>query len=357
VAEPATRDLWGVAFAVLALVAGAAAVPALLALHAEPPDLGAFAAWHTAAVGVAAAGALLARAAGWLAEGRPHGRVMWQLMLLGAVAVLGAPGAAACLAGFVAHLLFRRHARPFQEWYHELFPEEQRDLAERLHEELARTAQRRNQDADVVPFIDVIRHGKTAQKRLAIGLMSRHFQPGFASALRLALADADNSVRIQAATAIAGVENRFLERMMSLKQELAKRETRDRVLELARQYDRYAFCGLLDEDREHRNREEAARFYRRYLELEPGDVEARVALGRLLLKLGRVEEARAWLRETRERHGGSPRMDSWYMQALYELGDFDALRALAREVAAGLPPDMPSVFRETVALWAGRPEA
>jgi hypothetical protein len=47
-------------------------------------------------------------------------------------------------------------------------------------------------------------------------------------------------------------------------------------------------------------------------------------------------------------------MDSWFMQTLYELRDFAALRTLAQEVAATLPEDMPSVFRETVQLWAGQ---
>lgn len=353
-ADRALTDAWSVLYLAGVLAAGGCALPALIALNAQPADLRGFATYHLLAIAIAALAMALAWRAGWLSRERPHERVMWHLVLLGAVAVLGLPGAAACLIGYLAHHFFARHSRPFQEWYHELFPEEQHELAERLHEELARTAHRQGQDAEVVPFVDVIRHGKTAQKRIAIGLMSRHFRPEFSTALRLALADTENSVRIQAATAIAGVENRFLERMMSLRQDLERRESKALLLELARQYDRYAFCGLLDEDRERRNREDARRFFARYLELEPDDVEARVAYGRLLLKLGQHEAAREWFADTRARYGGSTRMDSWFMQTLYELRDFAALRELARDVARTLPEDMPAVFRECVKLWAGR---
>jgi tetratricopeptide (TPR) repeat protein len=353
-AERNTLDAWSALYVAGTAAAGACALPALLALNAQPADLRSFAGFHLLATAIAGLLMLLAWRLGWLAQDRPHDRTMWHLVLIGAVAVLGMPGAAACLVGFVAHHGFARHSRPFQEWYHELFPEEHHDLAERLYEELARTAHRQGQDAEVVPFVDVIRHGKTAHKRIAIGLMSRHFRPEFATALRLALADIENSVRIQAATAIAGVENRFLERMMSLREQLAQRESKSLLLDLARQYDRYAFCGLLDEDRERRNREDARAFFARYLELEPADVEARVAYGRLLLKLGQLEQAREWFADTRARHGGTTRMDSWFMQTLYELRDFAALRTLAQEVAATLPEDMPSVFRETVQLWAGQ---
>lgn len=353
-AERRATDPWIALYLAGALVAGACAVPALIALNAQPAEMHGFALFQLLATAITGLLMLLAWRLGWLAADRPHGRIMWHLMLIGAVAVLGMPGAVACLAGFLAYLGFARHSRPFQEWYHELFPEEQHDLAERLYDELARTAHRQGQDAEVVPFVDVIRHGKTAQKRIAIGLMSRHFRPEFSAALRLALADSENSVRIQAATAIAGVENRFLERMINLRQQLERRESKALLLDLARQYDRYAFCGLLDEDRERRNREDARRFFARYLELAPNDVEARVTYGRLLLKLGEREQAREWFSDTRARYGGTTRLDSWFMQTLYELRDFAALRDLARELAQGLPEDMPSVFRETVQLWAGR---
>lgn len=291
--------------------------------------------------------------AGRLAAEDDPARLYWQILLVGAVAFTGPIGAFGVVLGLLLHRRFRRAATPFEAWYAELFPEEHRDLAERLYQELSGTIQRSQRGSQVVPFLDVMAHGTRIQKQLAIGMMSRYYQPTFAAALRAGLADEDNSVRVQAATAIAGIEDRFMTEALRIEERVERRDEAEALLDLARHYDRYAYTGLLDEDRERANREHALATYRRYLEFHPDDRGAQLAAGRLLLRLGQVQAAADWLAAARASFGGSPQLDVWYMEALYRLRRYADLRAVAAETGAGASDDesLPRVFRDTARLW------
>ena len=59
-----------------------------------------------------------------------------------------------------------------------------------LYESLLRR-QRSTSGGAVESFSDILSSGDAAKKRLVIGLLTRHFRPGFAPALRLALTDTD----------------------------------------------------------------------------------------------------------------------------------------------------------------------
>ena len=239
-----------------------------------------------------------------------------------------------------------------------MFPESHHKLADRLYEELAVGVGTGSGSEQVVPFVDVIDHG--AQKQIAIGLMSRQFQPSFAPALRAALNDPDNSIRIQAATAITNIENRFQTRSESLEDRggsaggTAGPKSQQYLLELAQHYDQYAFTGLLDPDRERRNREQALAAYRSYLEATPDDLGASVAVGRLLMRNGQVNEAVEWLGAARSRLGASLRIDTWYMEGLYALRRYREVRVLAASLDTN-NPYLPGAFKNMVSLW--RPAA
>ena len=208
---------------------------------------------------------------------------------------------------------------------------------------------------DVVPFIDVIRHGTRVQKQLAIGLMSRHYRREFATALKEGLADSDNSVRIQAATAIANIENRFYEQLQALRERVEEEPEAQTILALARQYDDYAFTGLLDGDREARNRDEALAGYRRYLQMQPNDVRAHMAVVRLLVKMDRAEEALLTIDGIPPQIASADELAAWRMEALYKVRRFEETRDIARALIAAERPErpLPAVFADSVRLWAG----
>lgn len=289
---------------------------------------------------------------------RPPQDAAWRLYLLITYAALGTTAALATLAAFLLHQYHLRHSRPFEEWYRELFPERGRRLYERIYDELVLTERQRQSPSEVIPFADVINYGTRDQKQTAISMMSRYFQPPFAPVLKRALDDPDNSVRIQAATAITNLESRFSERVIELERRLGDEPSPRDLRELARHLDRYAFSGLLDDDRTRRVRERATAVYRSYVDLEPGDQDACIAVGRLLMRARDMAGAQQWLAAARERFGPSTRLDTWLLEAHFATGDFAAARELAASIAArDAGSDSAALLSDSARLWAGLPAA
>ena len=71
-------------------------------------------------------------------------------------------------------------------------------------------------NSTVSPFAEVIEFGSFEQKQSVVTLIADHFRPEFASALRAALNNPEPAIRVQAATAVARIENQFLQRSVAL---------------------------------------------------------------------------------------------------------------------------------------------
>lgn len=291
----------------------------------------------------------------WLLVRRRRGL---DLRLPGLLAVttlfLGPMGPAATLACAVLFAVFSHYAAGFQDWYLSLFPESQVEPAQELYE-LIVSGREQAHLAAAESFTDVMAVGTPSQKQAVIALVARHFRPAFTPALKLGLSDADPSVRVQAATATARVEHEFNERWLSLDKAVAgnPKDMGTRVA-LARHLDDYAFCGLLDTNREAEIRQKALDGYRACVALAPDDDEVRHDFGRLLLRLGLVAQAQATLEPLVER-AADRRLLVWYAESLFRLGRFADLRALCGRCVAVLGPDadLPDTLRDVMALWNG----
>lgn len=276
------------------------------------------------------------------------------VLLVLATFLLGPLGPIGSLFTLTFYLLTERNAPQFSDWYESLFPDENEtdgaEIAVRLME-------RAGQDGgSISPFLDVLSFGTRAQKQMAVAVMTRHFHPAFAPALRQALADSDNAVRVQAATAMATIEDRFVERADELRIEMERHPNDPAlVLRLARHFDDYAYTGLLDHQRQEESQTQALDSYMRYLERKPEDADARLAVGRLLLRIGKAEEAVQWFERCFAESIWSPAMVAWHMDALYRLGRFEAVRGFARRHQEELTrlDTYPIRLIEMVRLWAG----
>jgi tetratricopeptide (TPR) repeat protein len=173
------------------------------------------------------------------------------------------------------------------------------------------------------------------------------------------LNDPSNSIRVQAATAVAKIENQFMERLMRISEavDLYPNDAKVKLVQ-AEHYDNYAFTGILDAERERINRRRALKHYQEYLELQPNDVAVRVKVGRLMLREKRNAEAADWFAESIERGYSSDSMMVWYLEALYASGRFNELRANAEKLAPRLNnyDDMRSTLLNAIRMWAGVPE-
>jgi hypothetical protein len=247
---------------------------------------------------------------------------------------LGPLGPIATFALLLMTNAFGRVAKPFEEWYASLFPEEDTNASERLYQRLMSGREDAIAEGSVGSLTDVLFTGNTRAKQAVVALLARRFRSDFAPALQMALNDPEASIRVQAATAASAIEERFHAQRLEL-EETARQHKGDRVsmLDLARHMDEYAYAGVLDADRQLATMTAALDSYRaaRGYDAAPdapetdGDQAIDIAIGRLLLRLDRIEEAADHLAALSQT-SPDPRPTLWHVECLYRLRRFDALR-------------------------------
>ena len=327
-------------FTVAAVSAGAVELSGLVALVTGR--------WHPGGAMLAHGGVVLALAA-WCALPSCRKDLRLPLLLILATCFLGPIGSVGTLVAGVTARLYARSATPFEEWYASLFPDVER--APRLPQAAVSGDSERG---SVAPFGDILSFGQLSQKQELLTLIASDFRPEFAHVLHMALNDANNAVRVQAATAIARIEEEFLQRRMRMS--AAVRESPldpSRVWSLATLLDEYASAGIMDRERAAAARDEAVGAYVDYLQLGGNDA-AQQAIGRLRLRAGDYAGAARWLEQRGDAGSARPESRLVYMEALFELGRFDELRDYAATHAQDLllSDGLPLEARETAKLWA-----
>lgn len=305
-------------------------LPALLALAAEAALLWALGtgaapvphivAGHLAVAAVLAAWTWLRVRAG--RDARLHIWLAWSTLASGPL------GSGSTLALVVLLPWFGRSARPFDEWYADLFPDETDDASNRLYERIVTGREEAVADTSSLSSLtDILLTGSTRAKQSVVALLARRFRSDFAPALAMALADPEPTVRVQAATAAAAIEERYHNRKTELEETVrARPEDGALWLALAQHLDDYAYAGVLDADRQTQTMADAQAAYGRAEALGAGDPAAiRLTRGRLLLRTGEIAAAEALLAtlvETAE----DPRAAMWHAECLFRLGRFADLR-------------------------------
>jgi polysaccharide biosynthesis protein PelE len=256
-------------------------------------------------------------------------------------------------------VLTRWHARsavPFDEWYESLFPELEEETLSHLFESNVSNGRAGFESAEITSFADILTLGGTDQKRRVIALMGRHFRPEFGSLIRRALNDADNFIRVQAASVLNHLENKFLERCVELSGAANDHDPAS-LLALAAHLGVHSRSGLADSVRETEIRAEAIATYRQYLTPRPGDrddMEAKIALAQLLMATGDYEEAALLLEEAGSAGSAAPQARVSYMECLFRMNRVAELRAHARRFERDSRDDgqLPEAARAAVQLWA-----
>ncbi len=251
-----------------------------------------------------------------------------------------------------------RSATPFEEWYKALFPELEEDPQLLVWEQVIRD-QEKGDDSMVPAFADVLAFGTVAQKQALIALVNRRFRPELGPVLKQALSDADNPIRVQAATAISRLETEFLQKTLELSAQLAAAPQNTVVLlELARLHDEFAFAGILDPRRQAETRELALTYYRQYLKLKPQDTAVTLTVARQELRLEKYAAALSLI-ETAGEDGWSDQSVFWRIECLCGLARFGEARALARNHESRLlnSSRLSLEAAEAVRLWCGQEAA
>lgn len=309
----------------------------------RPAEAAAMFAWH---------GVLVVVSGLWLCH-HTRRQSRYALTLWLAVAFCGPLGAAGVLLSMALERYHRRHALSVTEWHEMLFPTTIVDEQAELWRRIGQRASDRPQDQPVTPFLDVLAFGSVPQRQAVVAIIAQQFRPAFAPALKAALRDEHNVVRVQAATAIARLEQEFLERTFELEANVkAQPDDANAVLALAVHYDDQAFNGLLDLTREEECRDKATRGYEQFLAMRPGDEGAELRLARLQMRRARPAEAEPRFRQLVNAGHRGARL--WLMESLFAQGRFTDLRALAEASATQQDESLTPEANATIDLWAGR---
>lgn len=338
------------AFAVVCATAVLVAEGGLLFIAAQAGTLLLAAAGHGVVVGLLAVSARLSARVG----------SRYLVLLWVSTLVFGIFGPAGVLLTIGLERFYRKSATDIDEWHTMLFPPSHVDESAELWRRIGQRASDVSGEQQITPFLDVLAFGTVPQRQTAIAIIVQQFNPAFAPALKAALRDEHNVIRVQAATAIARLENEFLERTIELQENVRLAPASpDAVLRLAMHYDDQAFAGLLDPTREQECRVQAADGYQRYLELMPNDHKTRFRYARLQQRRGRWPDAERLFRQLLD--DGHTDACHWYLETLYAQGRFGDLRAAAAAAAQGdtfNSRDAGAICGhevvETVALWASR---
>ncbi|MFZ4541213.1 MAG: tetratricopeptide repeat protein [Rickettsiales bacterium] len=269
-------------------------------------------------------------------------------------AVAGIFGAVGALFGFLSTLIFSSRSHHFKEWYETIFPTDLPTEPQAIYDSITEGIDENPSHYSVMPFADVMKLGSENQKRRALAKMTSRFSPRFAPAFRTALNDNNNTIRVQAATAIAKVEREFATKLERI--EMARQKEPNNpilTLALAKFYDDYAFTGVLDNELEKLNRERAVNAYKSYLQQDPNSQEAWVAVGRLMYRNKQWAEAAEWFRHALDRGWKVNTMVLWYFECLFRLGQHRDLRRAILEYGRGITgqEDLPRDVRDAVTLW------
>lgn len=268
--------------------------------------------------------------------------------------VTGIFGTLGALFGFIGTVVFRNRAQHFKEWYETIFPTDEVTDAQHIYDSIMEGLDENPKSYGVMPFVDVMRLGSENQKRRALAKMTSRFSPRFSQAFKVALADKSNTIRVQAATAVAKVERDFMTKLERIEEARAKEPNNSNLnMALAKFYDDYAFTGVLDPELEKLNRERAINTYKSYLQQDPNSAEAWIAIGRLLYRNKQWEQAADWFRSAMDRGWKVNNMILWYFECLFRLGQFKELRRAVLEYGRGImgQEELPKDVREAVSLW------
>jgi hypothetical protein len=274
------------------------------------------------------------------------------LMLLWAVSIpTGGAGLAIAMVAWPCHVIFVKRAQPFAQWYLTLFPE-----TEKKPDTATVGSSSSDQSEGVQSFDDVIRYGSHEDKSTVLSLIARRFDPAFLPILQSSLGDTNPAVRVEAAAVYARLHDRFADLTAAIKRSAdGDPDGYEAHRRLAETYDAWAWSGMSDLDETEAVRKEALDHWLRCHAIKPDSASVH-ALGRLLVRARRYEEAIELLRDVVAGEEVPPEMGAWYMEALFELGRYDEVHKTAahlRRIDEDRAENAAARGRDLMKFWHG----
>jgi hypothetical protein len=269
------------------------------------------------------------------------------------ISLLGPLGAFICLIIGLLYSILSRYALPIPEFLAQLSPDIRKDESTILYERLIYGMEDFDSKENAVSFQDIMTYGSVLQKLTAIDRMLKHYKPSFASILFHALKDKSHIVRSQTAASIATLDTRYFGKYLKLKEKLEKRPDDPELnLAIGNYCEKYIASNILEKDRADKMKRNAIAAYETYLSSYPDKQHIQIALGRLNLSNGNLEEGRSWLEpvvknlvqnppsyENADQENNQHKLQreeaySLWLDLLFARKDYDGIRTFAAQLLA-----------------------
>ncbi|MCB1148525.1 MAG: tetratricopeptide repeat protein [Chlamydiia bacterium] len=270
---------------------------------------------------------------------------------------MGPFGAAMMLLLLLLYWVFKRGADPLTSLLEAIFPKIQEYRGQQVSDRIIFGLDSFAEEMTTLPLIDIMRFGSEKQKMGAINKMMRYYKPDFIPALKIALDDPSNAVRVLAGTAVAEIESKLHEEFV-VRQKAWKRATGDlnTLLQLADFCKSYSEMSFIDMERNKAMRSAALKYYEMYLAERSRDDEVKLKAAELLLQEGRYQQAEKILNSLYE--GSSTFRREAYqllMELYFQQERYEEMRAFTEKHAQELKPLIESAdpleYQELHFVW------
>jgi hypothetical protein len=205
-------------------------------------------------------------------------------------------------------------------------------------------------DLKVQPLIDVLHTSDLEMKRAAVAALSRQVNPGAIQLLRQLLSDAQPEIRSDASIALTRLEEELAGTLnASLELWTADPADKERTLNLADQYYKYACSNVLDEMSQHCYFAKARDILQQCIIQDSMNADLWLKLARIRQHLGETTQALQDVRTALQLQPHSAEAYLLAMELAFRLHAWEILISLAREGLRTLPSEAEA--RTTLQWW------
>ena len=141
--------------------------------------------------------------------------VLFFLIIL--TSLLGFLGSLMVLIIIIVHRYILKDSKSVIDNIKEIMNEDYYSESEALYNRLTFIKDSTSKYTNSEPFIDIMRYGSFYEKQQVLILVKRYFRPEFANILFNSLRNADNSIRIEAASLVSSLEKEASDKLKALK--------------------------------------------------------------------------------------------------------------------------------------------
>ncbi len=234
------------------------------------------------------------------------------------------------LAIFLLTVLFRPLLSVFtitpEGWFLGLFPEHNFSPFRLIYQRVKSGWDDYNLSSEITSFKNTFIYGTIAQKQSTLDAIIKDYQPCYSSILLQALADPNNTVRIQAAAIISKIENNNDLKLQALLAKKNLNQNDEENLKLAEFCEEYINLGFIDSLKKKELGHLAVSLYKDHLNKYPDDSAVSCAVGQLLFLMKDYNEYILWFNEHKKRFKKTSEMAFiQYREVLYKLQRYDLL--------------------------------